>query len=286
MLDLSARNSKDKAHFWRDSLLGDVEFLHANYVRHSFVRHAHDEFAIGVIYAGAQAVGYRRTDRLLMPAGSIAAINPGEMHTGYAANPEEGWRYRMFYPKPEQLKQIFVEITGRDRDVPFLTQPVIFDDRLARNIYQMHCAFESSETPAIERETYWLSVLTQLVLCYADSRPVIPPSQPENRIVCRIRDYLIANYRHNVSLTELSNLTNLSKFYVCRVFKEAMGLPPHAYLNLIRVHQAKRLLKFGIPIAEVALAVGFFDQTHLHKRFKGVLGITPRQYAKGTTTTD
>ncbi|MEO0825516.1 MAG: AraC family transcriptional regulator [Cyanobacteria bacterium J06635_15] len=282
---MSAKSSKDKAHFWRDSLLGDLEFLHANYVTHSFVRHAHDEFAIGVIYAGVQAVGYRRADQLLMPAGSIAAINPGEMHTGYAANPEEGWRYRMFYPKPDLLKRVFVEITGREHDVPFLTQPVIFDDRLARKIYRMHCVLESPETSAIERETYLLDVLAQLVIGYADSRPVILPLQPEDSIVQRIRNYLMLNYRHNVSLTELSGLTNLSKFYVCRVFKEAMGLPPHAYLNLIRVHQAKQLLKLGIPIAEVALNVGFFDQTHLNKRFKGVLGVTPRQYAKGATRT-
>ena len=69
--------------FWRDPLLGDLELLHAKYITHSFCRHAHNEFAIGVIYAGAQALTYRKCDRLLMPAGSIAAINPGEVHTGY-----------------------------------------------------------------------------------------------------------------------------------------------------------------------------------------------------------
>ena len=78
-------------------------FLHAKYVPHSFGRHAHEEFAIGVIYAGAQAVTYRRSEKLLMPTGSIAAINPAEIHTGYAANIEDGWTYRMLYPTFRRL---------------------------------------------------------------------------------------------------------------------------------------------------------------------------------------
>ena len=49
-----------------------------------------------------------------MPTGSIAAINSGEMHTGYAANPKEGWAYRMLYPEPNLLKRVAREITGRD----------------------------------------------------------------------------------------------------------------------------------------------------------------------------
>lgn len=271
--------------FWREPLLGDLELLHAKYVTHSFTRHAHDEFAIGVIYAGAQALTYRRSERLLMPAGSIAAINPGEMHTGYAADLEAGWTYRMLYPTPNLLRQVAREIVGGDRDIPFFPSPVIFDDRLARQIYRMHCALEEPQTPDLERETYLLSVVSQLIARHAHSRPVISSIQSEDGIVKRVRDYIAANYRRNISLAELSGITNLSKFYLCRVFKETTGLPPHAYLNLIRVHQAKRLLKRGIPVVQVALDVGFFDQTHLTKRFKRVFGITPKQYVKGTART-
>ena len=79
---MKTQTTREKVYFWRDSILGDLELLHAKYITHSFTRHAHDEFAIGVIYSGAQALTYRRSERLLMPAGSIAAINPGEIHTG------------------------------------------------------------------------------------------------------------------------------------------------------------------------------------------------------------
>ena len=191
----------------------------------------------------------------------------------------------MLYPETDLLKRIASEITGSERDIPFFSSPVIFDNRLAYKIYQMHCAFEEPQTPVIERETYLLTVLSELIIRHADSRSLIPSVQQENALVQSIREYLAMNYHRNISLTELSKVTNRSKFYLCRVFREATGLPPHTYLTLIRVRQAKRLLKLGIPIAQVASDVGFFDQTHLTKRFKGVLGITPKQYTKSTART-
>lgn len=282
---MKSKKKTEKVQFWREPLFGDLELLHAKYVTHSFSRHAHDEFAIGVIYSGAQAVTYRRSEKLLMPAGSIAAINPTEIHTGYAANIDEGWTYRMLYPTSELLQQIASDVTGCGQNVPFFPQPVIFDQALAHQIYQMHCVLEVPDTPVIEKETYLLNVLSKLIVRHADSRPLVPSIASENRLIQRIQEYLATNYHRNISLTELSSLTNLSKFYLCRSFQKAIGLPPHAYLNLIRVYRAKQLLKLSIPIAQVALEVGFCDQTHLTKRFKAVLGITPRQYAMGTAKT-
>ena len=60
----------------------------------------------------------------------------------------------------------------------------------------------------------------------------------------------------------------------------AHGLPPHAYLLQLRLGHAKRLLAAGEAPAAVAAAVGFVDQSHLSRRFKGAFGITPGQYAR------
>lgn len=163
--------NREVVSFWRNPLLSDLELLHARYVTHTFSKHAHDEFAIGVIYSGAQALTYQRSERLLMPRGSIAAINPGEVHTGYAADPEEGWTYRMLYPEPELLQHIVSEITGRGR-LPFFPHPVIFDLPLANQIYWMHCALGSATTLAIEQETALISVLSKLITRHAQNRVV------------------------------------------------------------------------------------------------------------------
>ena len=62
-----------------------------------------------------------------------------------------------------------------------------------------------------------------------------------------------------------------------------MGLTPHAYLNHIRVLRARDLLRQGCPIAQAAVNVGFVDQSHLHRHFKRIVGVTPGQYALTAT---
>ena len=66
-----------------------------------------------------------------------------------------------------------------------------------------------------------------------------------------------------------------------RVFRKVLGLPPHAYLVQVRITQAKKLLASGMAIAEVAAETGFSDQSHLHRHFKRIVGVTPGQYVKG-----
>ncbi|RMF65685.1 MAG: AraC family transcriptional regulator, partial [Cyanobacteria bacterium J069] len=87
---------REQVKFWRDPRFGNLDLLHAHYVTHTFSRHAHETYAIGVILDGAEAFHYRGETHVA-PAGSIVAIHPGELHTGHAAA-ADGWTYRMLYP--------------------------------------------------------------------------------------------------------------------------------------------------------------------------------------------
>jgi len=57
-------------------------------------------------------------------------------------------------------------------------------------------------------------------------------------------------------------------------------MPPHAYLESVRIRHAQALLTAGVPLVQVALDSGFSSQSHLTNRFKRVLGVTPGQYAQ------
>ena len=78
----------------------------------------------------------------------------------------------------------------------------------------------------------------------------------------------------------VSQLENVSPFHLVRVFRDQIVLPPHTYLTQVRVKRAKALLAQRWPIAQVAFEVGFADQSHLTRRFKGVVGMPPGQYRK------
>jgi len=73
-------------------------------------------------------------------------------------------------------------------------------------------------------------------------------------------------------------LTSRSPFHIARAFSQATGLPPHAYLESVRMRRARELLRSGISVVETALAVGYPDQSHFTHRFRRHTGFTPGQY--------
>jgi transcriptional regulator GlxA family with amidase domain len=67
------------------------------------------------------------------------------------------------------------------------------------------------------------------------------------------------------------------------VFKREVGVPPHAYQVQMRVRRARRLMLTGMAPADVAISVGFYDQAHLNRHFKRIVGMTPGDYRGAAT---
>ena len=80
------------------------------------------------------------------------------------------------------------------------------------------------------------------------------------------------------TLEDLAALFGLDRFAFLRQFKKKTGMTPYAWLKRLRLEQGKRLLGSGLPVSEVALAVGFFDQSHVHHGFRQAFGLTPAEY--------
>lgn len=268
---------KENAHFYTRPDVYDIAFIHATFIKHRFARHVHDYFVLGIIEAGLQTFSYRGAQHGTAPSG-IIVLNPDEPHTGEAATPE-GFVYKALYPSADLMQFVAAEMVGRSTALPFFTAPVIYDATLARRILGLHQALVTP-TSALEGEVGMLHVLADLVRRYADSHFAMRPLGEERAAVRRVRDYLDAHYDQNISLAQLADLVGFSPFYLARVFKSEMGIPPHAYLESIRIRHAQRLLASGQPLAEVAYATGFAHQSHFTNRFKRFVGITPAQYAK------
>ena len=82
------------------------------------------------------------------------------------------------------------------------------------------------------------------------------------------------------SLSDLAREAGLSRYQLVRQFAQATGLTPHAYLVQRRLHHARRLMRAGTPLAEVAAASGFADQSHLTRLFARSFGTTPHAYLR------
>lgn len=269
---------KERVKFWRDPVLQGLEMLHATYITYAFSRHAHEGFGIAIVESGAMEFDYRGASHIA-PAGSVVITQPGEMHTGQAFV-ETGWTYRTLLPAVDWLQQAATELSEYSEAIPYFSSPVIHDRCLNQQLASLHRTLETSPS-SLERESCFLRGLAQLIYRHASSHPQIKPVGKENIAIQLVRDYLHCHYTQNITLEELAKLTDLRPLRLLRVFRKQIGLPPHAYLNHVRVNQAKQLLASGYSITDAALATGFADQSHLHRHFKKLLGVTPGQYAKG-----
>jgi AraC-like DNA-binding protein len=268
----------EKTHFWQSQELGSpLESLTATYITHAFGRHTHEGFAIGVIERGAETFYYRGAIHIA-PAGSVVVISPDELHTGQSAT-DYGWSYRMIYPAADLLARIASEVSEQPRGIPYFTSPVFYDDALFAALRAAHIALEQSHS-ALERETRLTEALAMLIRRHAEDRPPLTQSGLAHHALRHAQDYLRNHFAEDISLQRLAQHVYLSPFHLSRLFREQLGLPPHTYLNQIRVNRAKTLLNTGLSPAEVAPAVGFADQSHLSKAFKRVVGIPPGQYRK------
>jgi AraC-like DNA-binding protein len=106
----------------------------------------------------------------------------------------------------------------------------------------------------------------------------VPPN--DRLLLARVIERMQAEYATNLRLEDLAADVGLTTFQIIGLFKRTVGLTPHAYLTQVRLNMACRQLRHAPVLADVAPAVGFYDQSALNKHFKRCYGITPLQFAR------
>ena len=95
----------------------------------------------------------------------------------------------------------------------------------------------------------------------------------------RVREYVQLHLDESIDLSRLAAVAGLSMHHFAREFKQSAGVTPHHYLIQERVERAQQMLaQTDLSLAEITYAVGFSDQGHLARHFRGLLGTTPREF--------
>jgi AraC-like DNA-binding protein len=130
--------------------------------------------------------------------------------------------------------------------------------------------------PRHSHDYYVISLVKQYAdVCFDEQR-----LGQEREAVQQARRYIDEWFAQGISLTQLAEHVSLSPYYLLRVFRAEVGMPPYAYLESVRIRQAQRLIEAGKPLVEVAAEAGFSSQSHLTQRFRQIIGVTPGQYAQ------
>ncbi len=185
--------------------------------------------------------------------GDLIVLNPEEAHAG--GPPAEGfWTYRALYPRPGLMREIMAEFPAGRPTMPHFGRDVVRDQEVTVRLRRFHRLSESPEASMLEREAYLAEALVLLVGRHAAPPQAPGPPGAEPRAVRLSREYLQEHAAENVTSQALARFADLSAFHLCRVFRQAVGMTPHAYQTQVRVRRAKSLLRAGLPITLVAAA--------------------------------
>ena len=256
--------------------IGALDVLRGTQLHHRFAPHMHEVFAIGVIDAGASRVRYRgATERAR--AGALVTISAGETHTG-GPDSDLGWSYRMIYPQPGMLRLALGESVGEDESLLF--RHAFIDDGEAHAAFDAVYPALSAPVCELATEEAVLRFLRLLSTKHSSRSPRARLTSARADVVRIAREFLDAHFAEPIRLALLAETCGVSPFHLIRLFRAGVGVPPHAYLKQRRVAHAMTMLQRGVPVAGVAYACGFSDQSHLTRAFKATYGFPPGAYRR------
>lgn len=176
---------------------------------------------------------------------------------------------------------------GKDGDAA-----IVFPKLGVRDLQIEHIAWafkaeiESSDpTGAMYVESMGLDLALRLLSEHAPEPTDRSRSELPRRRLRRIIDYINDNLSEELTLFQLADIAQLSGSRLNVVFKRAMGVPVHEYVMRRRVDYAIRLIRSQQhSLSDVAVAAGFADQSHMSRRVRRVLGVTPGALATDSLT--
>ncbi|MBE7636585.1 helix-turn-helix domain-containing protein [Sneathiella sp. P13V-1] len=187
------------------------------------------------------------------------------------------------YFSPEKIKSLAMQVLDRDPRQVELQDLTFEADNYAENILKYAVLpldwEEKSNKLALTAaaDLFMIHILKNYARQPADL-PDVKGGLPKH-ICKRLDEYLHTHFGEAMGIEDLSALAGYSSYHFARMFKQSFALPPHKYLNNIRIQKAKEMLAAGrLSIAEVSLACGFSSQAHFTNSFKKAVGLTPRQF--------
>ncbi|MFD6904740.1 AraC family transcriptional regulator [Streptomyces sp. NPDC060077] len=262
----AATASRAAVSAWRPRVPGVVEVFHARFTEYAYPMHVHDAWTLLIVDDGAVRYDLDRHEHGT-PHDTVSLLPPHVPHNGAPAT-AGGFRKRVLYLDTSRLGG---DLIGAAVDRPDLRDPL-----LRLRVGQVHAALvrPGDELEAESR----LTLVGERLREHLRSREVPGPPRRDPVLARRLRELLDARVVEGLTLEEAGAVLSAHPAHLVRAFSGAYGIAPHQYLTSRRVGRARRLLLEGRSPSGVAVATGFYDQAHLTRHFRKLVGVTPGRY--------
>ena len=240
-----------------------------------FSRHCHDFYELIFVEHGTGKYIVEGTQYHMEP-GTLLLLRPRTFHY-VQINPGSPYERHVFHFSQNALVSGTEQILDRfDQSTPsegnFYTA-----EGLPESVSTMIRQFESvSDFPEDDGVLLAGMRLSELLLLLTAARSH-PGDRLDDRLGAKVLHYLNENLREPIRLDELAKHFFVSKYYLCRAFKEQNGISIHGYLNRKRIILAKQLIDGGETAARAAYRVGFGDYSSFFRAYKKMIGRPPSE---------
>jgi AraC-like DNA-binding protein len=255
--------------------LSDIVVRHISfneYTDSSAGNFCHDKFEIvyhenDCGYAAVEGVQYK------LDSGSLILINPFAYHKVWQQGGETPSLWSVQFAKsilPEGVRDMFDAVVGDDdnsgRFYPGSTLGAL-DGVFSRFAL-------CSNMPKEQMRAYISALMSELIILMsvAESHSISLSGQC---LGARVVSYLNKNIERNISLDKLAKRFFVSKYHLCRAFKEYSGISVHSYINQKRIMYARQLIESGTTAAGAAEKVGFGDYSAFYRAYVKIVGKSP-----------
>jgi AraC-like DNA-binding protein len=252
-------------HAWKPRVPGVREVLHATFTDHAYPLHTHDAWTLFIVDDGQIRYDLHRHARGA-DRSTVGILPPHVVHDGRTHGP--GYHKRVLYLESAVIGQ---ELIGAAVD-----ESSVQGAGLRSAIAAVHDTISCADD-ALEAETR-LAFVTERIRRALGARTG-DAKQHRTDLAEQLRAFLDDHLVETVTMSAASVAIGADQTQLARAFVAAFNIPPHAYVLGRRLDLARDRILDGEPLADVAAAVGFFDQAHMTRRFKRFLGTTPGRFA-------
>lgn len=214
--------------------------------------HAHRSLILGLVDAG---------ERSLSLAGEMLVLKAGD---GFVISPE--------------VPHAFSAVTGGCHRVVAIDEAALpavrWRSGLVRDV-DWQSAFATLHTAAETGSTDCEQLVDALLRLTSNLLPAEDDPLPTAGAVRLARRVASADLEAELGLTDIARRVGMSPFHLHRLYRKAYGLTPAEHRLEARLRLARQMILAGAAIAEVAVALGFADQSHLNRAFRRLMGVPP-----------
>jgi AraC-like DNA-binding protein len=244
-----------------------TEVFHARFRQHAYPVHTHTVWTLLILDHGVLQYDLERHHHGCVRS-QVVLLPPHIPHDGRTAAPE-GFCKRVIYLAEDAFDPSLI---GATADNPTLADPLL-RDRIGR----LHDSL-AHPGDALEAQSRLALIVERLT---ERLRGGLAARRGHHRgLAEELRDLLDQRVAAGLPLHEAARLLHANPTHLVRAFTARFSIPPHLYLTGRRVELARQLLLSGKPAGVVAAEVGFYDQSHLARHFKRMLGVSPARYAR------